>query len=432
MAEAAGLTPKGARSGNFPAWLPWLVWLLGALLFCYGFFQRTAPSVIIDALMRDFAVGAAVLGNLSAIYLYAYASLQIPVGLLADTWGPRRLLTAGAVCCGGGSLLFALAPDLYPAYLGRLLVGIGAAVSFVGTLKLATNWFPTSRFAQLTGMTMALGMLGGVGGQVPLAAAVEQFTWRNSLAAASLGGLALAALIWLVVRDRPPTSRAVAQQSAHSVIQGLKLVIGMQRQWLLCLIGCAMTAPLLAFASLWGVAWLMQLHGMGRAEAASHTSLMLIGWAVGSPLAGYLADRIGQRLPIIRSYGALGLLSLLLLLYVPNLPSLLFAALFLTTGIGLGATAVCFAVAREITPPQAVGVAYGMLNGAVVGGGAIFQPLLGLLLDLQWDGRLVEGAPVYSKSAFDLAFLSLVLFLLLALLLSLLLREREERELHDT
>ena len=100
-----------------------MIWFLGALLFCYGFFQRTAPSVIIDSLMRDFAVGAAVLGNLSAIYLYAYASLQIPVGLLADAWGPRRLLTAGALCCGMGSLLFSLAPELYLAYLGRLFVG---------------------------------------------------------------------------------------------------------------------------------------------------------------------------------------------------------------------------------------------------------------------------------------------------------------------
>src|SRR5699024_2451693 len=159
------------------------------------------------------------------------------------------------------------------------------------------------------------------------------------------------------------------------------------------LIACAMTAPLLAFASLWGVAWLMQVHGMGRTAAATHTSLMLVGWAVGSPLAGYLADRIGRRMPIVRSCALLGFSSLVLLLYVPNLPDLLFALLFLTAGIGFGATAVCFAVARDMVPPRAVGVAYGMINSALVGAGAIFQPLLGLLLDLQWDGRMQDGAP---------------------------------------
>ncbi|HLS67864.1 MAG TPA: MFS transporter [Kiloniellales bacterium] len=428
MPHNPGLRGTSTHGQHRPDWFPWLVWLLGALLFCYGFFQRVAPSVIIDSLMRDFAVGAAVLGNLSAIYLYAYASLQIPVGLLADAWGPRRLLTAGALCCGAGSLLFSLAPDLYLAYLGRFLVGVGAAVSFVGTLKLATSWFPASRFAQLTGMTMALGMLGGVGGQVPLATAVELFGWRSTLAGASIGGLALAALIWLIVRDRPPADRVPVAQDTGSVIQNLKLVLSMPGQWLLALLACAMTAPLLAFAGLWGVAWLMQTHGMERTEAASHTSLMLVGWALGSPLAGYLADRIGRRMPIIRSSALFGLLSLLLLLYVPNLPSYLFALLFLTTGIGLGATAVGFAVARDMVPPRAVGAAYGMINSALVGAGAIFQPLLGLLLDLQWDGRMEAGAPVYSKSAFDLAFLSLIFFLLLALLLSLRLREQGGRE----
>lgn len=425
MLRSVGLSSAGSSRHTVPAWLPWMIWFLGALLFCYGFFQRTAPSVIIDSLMRDFAVGAAVLGNLSAIYLYAYASLQIPVGLLADAWGPRRLLTAGALCCGMGSLLFSLAPELYLAYLGRLFVGVGAAVSFVGTLKLATNWFRASRFAQLTGMTMALGMLGGVGGQVPLAAAVEAFNWRNALTVASLLGLLLAVLVWFIVSDRRPGSSTPERQDASSIVSSLKLVFAMPRQWMLALIGCAMTAPLLSFAGLWGVAWLMQIHGMGRPEAASHTSLMLLGWAIGSPLAGYLADRIGRRMPIIRAGGLLGLFSFLLLIYAPPLPPMLFALLFLLTGVGLGATAVCFAVAREITPPRAVGAAYGLLNGALVGGGAVFQPLLGLLLDWQWGGQMHAGAPIYSQNAFELAFLSLVVFLLLALLVSLLLREKE-------
>src|SRR5690606_29063520 len=207
--------------------------------------------------------------------------------------------------------------------------------------------------------------LGGVGGQVPLAAGVEAFSWRGALTVASLLGLVLGVGIWLIVRDRHPRASAAASPGGAAVLSNLRLVLGMPRQWLLALLGCAMTAPLLAFAGLWGVAWLMQTHQMARPEAASHTSLMLLGWAIGSPLAGYLADRIGRRMPIVRAGGLLGLFSFLLLIYAPPLPPMLFALLFLLTGVGLGATAVCFAVAREITPPRAVGAAYGLLNGAL-------------------------------------------------------------------
>ena len=119
------------------AWRPWLVWLLAALLFTYAFFHRVAPSVMIDPLMRDLGVGAAVLGNLSAFYFYAYAVLQIPVGMAVDRWGPRRVLTAAAGFCALGSLCFALSESLGWLYLGRLMIGVGSAFGFVGALTLA-------------------------------------------------------------------------------------------------------------------------------------------------------------------------------------------------------------------------------------------------------------------------------------------------------
>ena len=135
MSESATVLTRPGRGA-------WLVWGVGALSFAYAFLQRVSPSVMVEDLMRDFAVSGAVLGNLSAIYFYAYAILQIPVGVALDNWGPRRMLTAAAVIAATGSVLLASADALSVAYLGRLLVGVGCAVGFVGTLKIATNWFP--------------------------------------------------------------------------------------------------------------------------------------------------------------------------------------------------------------------------------------------------------------------------------------------------
>ncbi|MCW9045636.1 MAG: MFS transporter, partial [Alphaproteobacteria bacterium] len=154
MTSLKQLSPFQAKA------LPWLFWVLAASFYCYGFFHRVAPSVMVKELMADFAVSAAILGNLSAFYFYAYAGLQLPVGMLTDKFGARRVLAIAAVLCGVGSYLFATAETLPVAYLGRLLIGAGAGFSWVGALKVIAEWFPPHRFAMVSGMTLMLGMVG--------------------------------------------------------------------------------------------------------------------------------------------------------------------------------------------------------------------------------------------------------------------------------
>ncbi len=423
MTEAAATLAPLRRP--VPGWLPWLTWALGALLFCYGFFQRVAPSVMIDHLMRDLAVGGAVLGNLSAFYFYAYAGLQIPVGLMVDRWGARRLLTGGALLCGLGSLLFALAEDIAFAYAGRLLIGAGAGFGFVATLKLATAWFPPQRFAQISGLTIMFGMLGGIGGQAPLAALVETTGWRGTLFWAAGFALVIAGLIWLLVRDRPPDAppEEAAAATGRSFLAGLGHVVKTPQNWILALVCAAMTAPMLAFGGLWSVDWLMQTRDLARPEAAGTASLILLGWAIGGPIIGTLSDRLGRRKPPLLAGAALGLVSFAALLYLPGLPLAVLRGLFLLNGIGLGAMVVGFAAAREGNPVHVMGVSYAFVNCAVVATGAIFQPLVGALLDLGWDGTLVEGARVYSAGTFQEALSSLAAFLAVGLAAGLALRE---------
>lgn len=418
-----GVSPESEKTEPAPGPTPgiekaparaWLIWGLAAVMFCYGFFQRVSPSVMIDPLMRDLAVGGALLGNLSALYFYVYAALQVPVGLLHDRWGPRLVLTGGAVLCGAGSLLFSLAEGLTLAYLGRMMIGGGAGVAFIGALALATRWFPPQRFALVSGLTMMAGMIGGIFGQAPLAALVDGFGWRASMLWAGVFGLALAVLLWLIVRD-VPTGQAhrPADKSApsSSFLGGLGRVLRNPANLLLCLVGASMSAPLLAFAGLWGVAWLMQVEGMTRPAAAATCSLLLIGWAIGAPLAGAISDRIGRRLEILIAGAVTALSSLLALIYLPELPAILRDGLFFLAGAALACMIACYAIARDVNEPALAGTAFGVVNSATVAAGAIFQPLVGWLLDLRWDGRLEAGAPVYQAADFRFAFTALILFL---------------------
>ncbi|MEO1190697.1 MAG: MFS transporter [Pseudomonadota bacterium] len=411
-----------------PAWLPWLVWGLGCLFFLYGFFQRLAPSVMHDHLMAEFDLTGATVGNLSAFYFYTYATLQVPVGLMVDRFGPRRLLAAGALICSLSTLLFAWSTDATLAHAARAFVGFGAGFSFVCTVTLAARWLPAGRFAQTTGLLMMAGMIGGFLGQAPLAALVEEVGWRPALGASGVVGLALALAIWLVVRDQPPG----APQSKGGALTPLSLltslghVLSRRQNLVTAFISAAMTAPMLSFAGFWGVAWLMQTKGYDRPGASAVTSLLLLGWAVGSPLAGWLSDRLGRRRIVIQAGGLIALVALTAILYLPELPSVALWVLFVVTGAACGCMSVAFALVRGYNPINETGAAFGFVNGAVTATGAVFQPLIGLLLDLGWRGEQLAGARVYDADTFQQALSVLLVFLVVALVASLLLREARE------
>src|SRR5687768_6752451 len=160
---------------------PWLIWGLGAAFFFAEYVARVAPSVMVPELMKSFNVDAMAIGSLSAFFSYAYVSMQIPVGILVDRYGPHRLLTVMCIVCGLGCFLFAAASNIISANLGRFLMGFGASFAFVGSLKLAVLWFPANRFGLLAGLTQAVGMVGAAIGQAPISLVVAHLGWQTTL-----------------------------------------------------------------------------------------------------------------------------------------------------------------------------------------------------------------------------------------------------------
>jgi MFS family permease len=375
-----------------------------SLFFAYVFVQRVAPGVMVGDLMRDFDAGGAVLGNLSAFYFYSYASLQIVVGAMMDRVGPRRLITFAAIVCGAGSLLFSVADSLPLAYAGRLMVGIGAAFSFVGALTVIHQTCPPGKFSFLSGIVQAAGMAGALLGQAPLGLWVEASGWREPLFTGGLlaAGIGLAA--WLVLRDRARDGRAMAKPDG-SMFAGFGSVVRNPQTWLAAAVGGCLTAPMLAFGGLWGVPFLQSAYGFDRAGAAAFTGALFIGWAVGAPVTGWLSDRVGRRRPILIVGSAVMTLSLVTVIFVSPLPGWLLALLLFINGAGSSTMILTFTAARAANSPETTGLALGIVNTCVVGSGAIAQPLLGMILDLNWDGTLLEGARVYAPDAFGLAFL---------------------------
>ena len=415
-----------------PLRLSWFVWGLGAMLYLIGFYQRVAPGVMTVELMTDFALSAAALGNLSAFYFYSYVAMQVPTGLLADHWGPRRLLTLGAAVAGAGTLMFAMAPNVWWANFGRLMIGGSVAVAFVGMLKLAGHWLPSRQYALASGMALFFGIIGAVTAGVPLGLLVDAFGWRPVMTVSAVITFAVAVGIWWVVRDDPVEKgyESHAQRHTddatrirHGVLAGIREVFRYRNTWLLYLVPGAVVGTVLTFAGLWGVPYLTTHYGMEKTVAASVCSALLVAWAVGGPLFGWLSDHLGHRKPLYALGCGVLLITWWVILMQPSLPLWLLVTLLVVAGFFSGNMIIGFAYAKESAPVHLAGTASGIVNMGVMMGPMLLQPAVGWILDLYWSGDTAGGVRVYSIEAYQNGFMLMLGWLALALLLILFTRE---------
>ncbi|WP_035893653.1 MFS transporter [Legionella oakridgensis] len=398
----------------------YVIFFLAASFYLYEFILQVAPSVMADSMMQTFRVSAAGFGVISAFYFYAYAPMQLPAGLLFDRYGPRKLMTVALMLCAFGSFFFASTDSVFTASIGRFLIGIGSAFSFIGVLVLLSRWFPPQHFAILAGIAQLMSSIGAMFGEMPLAALIGQVGWRNASFILAAIGFFLALLLWAFIRDYPHQStQSLPTQRFRDEWKRLKEVCRRSYTWLTGAYAFAIWTPIAVFAALWGVPFLQEKYQVSVVTASGMCSMIWLGIGIGSPLLGWISDRFNSRRLALGISSVFGLSATLLILYADVSMSWGYVVLFLL-GLGAGGQTVSFAVVKDNNPAHLVGTACGFNNLSVLVGGAIFQPLVGVILHRSEGWRLVHDIPVYTVSSYQkslmvmpccyLASLILVLF----------------------
>jgi len=416
-----------------PAWRCWLVWGIAALFYLTGFYQRVSPAVMTSELMRDFHMGAKDLGSLSAFYFYFYVAMQVPVGVLIDSWGARKLLCWGAVSAAFGTLLFGVTSDFALACAGRAVVGGATAVGWLVLLKLATHWFPARKFAMMSGLGLFFGNVGALAAQVPLRLLIERFGWRGTVAGSAVVLLAVWALAWAFVKNdpssldlasyAPPALQGRSKTTIAGVLSGFRKVFTYRNTWLIFFAQGGIVGPILAFTGLWGTPFLKARYGLPPAKAAAVCSVMIVCWAVASPICGALSDRIGRRKPIYL-LGALGSAAgWIAMFYAKGLPVPAFVGIAALTSLASGAVVLGFAYGKESVPLQFLGTISGTINIGNMIGPTLLQPGIGRILDRQWAGQMANGVRIYDAHAFQVAFLLIVVWSIASTILISLTRD---------
>lgn len=389
----------------------WGVLLVPALLYFLSYFHRVAPAVVAGDLMAAFAVSAATLGALSAIYPYCFAAMALPGGSLADLLGPRRTLTLGGLSMSVGSILFGMAPGFGVAFAGRLLVGLGASVILIAGLRLAAEWFRTEEFGTVAGAAQSVGSLGAIAGTTPLALLVEQVGWRQGFVTIGALTALLAATCFVTVRDRPAPRDAPAARpkpdelGLREIVAGIPSVILNPRSWTVGLISGGIYGGFAAFVGLWGVPYLTQVYELPRVRAANLVGLAALGLLVGAPLLGWLSDRLRRRrLPLIVVSGLNVVTWIALVAPAPPIAPDFLPLICFLIGLGSSVVVLVFAAIREVNDPRCVGVALGFHNLPTFLSFGVMQWVTGLVLDHHWDGALLAGVRIYGADAYRAAF----------------------------
>ncbi|MDN3507228.1 MAG: MFS transporter [Simkaniaceae bacterium] len=403
--------------------LAWVIWLLSASFMFYKFAIEVSPSVMTEHLMGEFNIDGAQLGNLAACYFYAYLLMQIPAGLLVDRFGPRRVTSIAIALCGFGTILFASSGNLFLAQIGRFAAGFGAAFAALNCLKLTANWFPANRFAFMAGLMMTLGMLGAVGGQAPLSAFINALGWRSALYAIGIGGVVLAALFFLVVRDKSKYQADVNFTPEDTNLwESCKAVFKSKQSWLLSIYSGLAFAPITVFGGLWGVPYISEAFELSKTNAANIVSLLFIGFAIGAPIWGWFSDFVGNRKKVMYIGTAFAAIAFSIILYMP-MPIWLLSGIMVLFGFFISTFLLCFTMIREINAPMVAATAVGFMNAFNALLGALSDPLTGKFLDLGWTGKMVDGARVFSVETYRLALTTVPVYLVIAVGLLFFIKE---------
>lgn len=380
---------SGKESSRFSQMrFAWIVWGLAATFYFSDYLARVAPGVMHHSLQLDFGINEVGFGTLTASFYIPYIIMQIPVGLAVDRLSIRGILTVMSLVTALGCCVFGLADSLLMASIGRMLIGFSAAFAFVSSLRLATSWFPPAMLGLLAGLTQALGMLGAAAGEAPVSFLVSNVGWRHSMLIIAFLFIALAGLLYHFVRDKPSTDHhEFKAEYTLGIVDSLRIILSHRQTWLNALYAGFLFGPTAVIGESIGPAYLQYGRGLTAHSAAFATGLIFIGWGISGPITGWISDRIGRRKPLMIISALFGVVLTTMFVFYPEMSQTSAYIIFFVFGLTNTGVAIAYAVSTEIQDRNVVGTSIAFTNMISIFIGALMQPLVGFLVDLESGAR---------------------------------------------
>lgn len=400
----------------------WVTVFCTGLFFFYEFIQMNIISSLAPYLMQSFQINATLLGHLSACYFYSTILFLLPAGLILDRFSTRKIILIALMLCITGTFLFALAQYYWLAQLSRFFTGIGSAFCFLSCIRIASRWFPSERMAVVSGFIVMMAMLGGVVAQMPFTLFIHYVgNWRDSMIADALLGLFFWIIIYFFVRDYPPEKRHDQKKDQQALSQlgywqSMRASYLKIHNWLCGLYTCFLNLPIyLIGGGGFGALYLQQVKHMSSLQASYPPMMIFLGTVLGSPLVGWLSDKMHRRQRLMQ-IGALLSLLLIINIIILNIISInIYAVLFFLLGLTSSTQILSYPTVAETNPTILTATAVSVVSFTTLSGGAVFQPLFGYLMDKAHSSQVIHGIHVYTVNDYHRAMYIMPIVMLIAL-----------------
>ncbi|KTD58930.1 major facilitator family transporter [Legionella sainthelensi] len=409
--------------------LPWMVCFAATLFFFYEFIQGNMFASIAANIMQDYRIQADKMAWLSSIYYLSNVLFLFVAGMVLDRFSIKNTLLIAMFLCVASTFLLAYSHSFYTALFCRFITGIGSAFCFLGPVRLASHWFPPRRMALVTGAIVTMAMAGGMLAQYPLTKLVLLVGWRQAVQDVGILGFAMLIVMFFWIKERPPV--AIKQKAKPIDIVSAAKKAYLNTQYLrAAFYASLMNMAIAVFGAMMGTLYLEQRLDISSAQASIINGMLFLGAIIGSPLVGWISDRIGLRIVPMKVGVITSLLTLLAVLYLPVSYSTM-AFLFFLLGFFTSAQVISYALVAESSSPAMTATAVSVISILTQGGYIIYQNLFSYLLTNHSGMQIINGTPIYSLSAYQYAAIILPVGLFIAFLMLFGLNETRCQQFED-
>lgn len=375
------------------------IWAIAAIFFLYEFFLRTFVGSIAHQLIHDLHLNIEQFTLMGSAYYLAYGLMQIPVGVLADKFGVKKIMIFATLTCALATFLFSHSHTFTEALVGRFFMGFGSSFAFVCLLVIASNWFPKRFFGFFAGASQLIGTMGPVLAGGPLISWLidSHIDWRLALSSIGAFGVMLAFLTFFFVKNKPQGEQGTLLflSKNESILLRLQRLFRTKQAWIVAVYSASVYVSIAVMAAVWGTDYL-QAVGLPQKSAAYMISIAWIAYAIGCPGFGFLSDLTKRRKPFLILCATLGLASMSLILYGHFTSKAVYEVLFFMLGLAATGQNIGFAAIAEHTSPDTKASALGLNNGLITLSGAILPLAVSYLISLSSGSSSAQHLPLHS------------------------------------